>query len=110
MLPLLAESWDVSADGLIFTFKLRNGVRWHDVPPVNGRPFTSADVAYSIDYHVDLANGSMARAFWLGAKHIEPDARTVVVTLQERNADFMEDRGHFQNIMIPREVKDLPGG
>lgn len=41
--PQLATSWDVSQDGLRYTFKLRTGVRWHD-----GRPFTSADVAASI--------------------------------------------------------------
>ena len=41
--PLLAEKWDVSADGLTYTFKLRPNVKWHD-----GQPFTSADVSYTI--------------------------------------------------------------
>ena len=40
--PRLATSWEGSADGLTATFKLREGVSWHD-----GRPFTSADVAFS---------------------------------------------------------------
>lgn len=35
----LAESWDISKNGLVITFKLRKGVRWHD-----GKPFTAADV------------------------------------------------------------------
>lgn len=39
----MAKSWDVSADGLRYTFNLRPGVKWHD-----GKPFTSADVAFSI--------------------------------------------------------------
>ena len=38
--PLLAEKWDISADGLTYTFKLRPNVKWHD-----GQPFTSADVS-----------------------------------------------------------------
>jgi peptide/nickel transport system substrate-binding protein len=40
--PRLATSWEGSADGLSVTFKLREGVKWHD-----GKPFTSADVAFS---------------------------------------------------------------
>jgi len=41
--PLLATSWVVSTDGLQYRFNLRRGVKWHD-----GKPFTSADVAFSI--------------------------------------------------------------
>ncbi len=40
--PRLATSWEGSDDGLSATFKLREGVKWHD-----GQPFTSADVAFS---------------------------------------------------------------
>ena len=40
--PLLAESWDVSKDGLTYTFKLKKGVKWHD-----GKPFTARDVAFT---------------------------------------------------------------
>jgi peptide/nickel transport system substrate-binding protein len=40
--PRLATSWEGSKDGLSVTFKLREGVAWHD-----GQPFTSADVAFS---------------------------------------------------------------
>ncbi|KQZ15964.1 ABC transporter substrate-binding protein [Mesorhizobium sp. Root554] len=40
--PRLAVSWEGAADGLSATFKLREGVKWHD-----GKPFTSADVAFS---------------------------------------------------------------
>src|SRR5690606_12510391 len=40
--PRLAVAWEGSDDGLSATFRLREGVRWHD-----GAPFTSADVAFS---------------------------------------------------------------
>ncbi|WPB55146.1 ABC transporter substrate-binding protein [Xylophilus sp. GOD-11R] len=42
--PSLATSWTVSPDGLTYVFKLKPGVKWHD-----GKPFTSADVVFSID-------------------------------------------------------------
>ena len=40
--PDLAESWDISGDGLTYTFHLRQGVTWHD-----GEPFTADDVIFT---------------------------------------------------------------
>jgi len=42
--PCLAQSWDVSTDGLVCTFRLKPNVRWHD-----GKPFTADDVVFSAD-------------------------------------------------------------
>ncbi len=42
--PSLAKSWKISKDGLSYSFELQKGVKWHD-----GKPFTSADVVFSID-------------------------------------------------------------
>ncbi|MBN1470164.1 MAG: peptide-binding protein [Syntrophaceae bacterium] len=44
----LAESWDISQNGMIITFHLRKGVKWHD-----GQPFTAADVLYTYQVTVD---------------------------------------------------------
>ena len=44
----LAESFDVSDDGLIITFNLRKNVKWHD-----GQPFTAKDVKFTYDVLVD---------------------------------------------------------
>jgi peptide/nickel transport system substrate-binding protein len=42
--PRLAKQWSVSPDGLVYTFDLRNDVKWHD-----GQPFTSEDVKYTLE-------------------------------------------------------------
>jgi peptide/nickel transport system substrate-binding protein len=42
--PALAESWSTSADGRVYTFKLRQGVKWHD-----GVEFTADDVVFTFD-------------------------------------------------------------
>ncbi|MDI6726356.1 MAG: peptide-binding protein [Smithellaceae bacterium] len=44
----LAESWEISPDGLVITFRLRKGVKWHD-----GQPFTAHDVLYTYRVTVD---------------------------------------------------------
>jgi peptide/nickel transport system substrate-binding protein len=51
--PLLAERWELDPDGRQCTLYLRRGVRWHD-----GRPFTAADVAFTLEaiYHPRVPN------------------------------------------------------
>ena len=44
----LAESWDISEDGLVFTFHLRKNVKWHD-----GEPFTANDVMFTYKTMID---------------------------------------------------------
>jgi peptide/nickel transport system substrate-binding protein len=46
----LAESWEISAAGLVITFKLRPGVRWHD-----GHPFSAEDVLFTYEKLIDPA-------------------------------------------------------
>ena len=71
--PLLAESWTGSDDGLSVTFKLREGVIWHD-----GKPFTSADVAFSaVEVWKKLQN--LGRSVFKNLDSVEtPDAHTAV--------------------------------
>jgi len=49
VVPELAESWDISEDGLVYTFNLRPGVLFHDVPGVTyeNREMTAEDVVWS---------------------------------------------------------------
>ena len=54
--PELATSWDLSADGLILTFHLREGVKWSD-----GAPFTSTDVADWFDRFMNPPEGIRSR-------------------------------------------------
>jgi peptide/nickel transport system substrate-binding protein len=54
--PGLAERWDISPDGRTYTFHLRRDVTFCD-----GRPFTAADVVYSINRWIDPATRSPVR-------------------------------------------------
>lgn len=61
--PALAERWEVSPDGLAYTFYLRQGVTFHD-----GTPFTSADVKYTLERSMVEPTGMR---FTNGMDHVE---------------------------------------
>jgi len=68
----LAQSWDVSPDGLTITFHLRHGVKWHD-----GKPFTSRDVMYTYRVTIDPKTPTAYAEDFKQVKSAEaPDAYT----------------------------------
>ncbi|MBI3708257.1 MAG: ABC transporter substrate-binding protein [Proteobacteria bacterium] len=80
--PSLAESWTLSADGKVYTFKLKPGVKFH-----GGGEMTSEDVLFALERTLAL-NAGYARLF-KGVTGTAPDARTVVLTLPAPNAAFL---------------------
>lgn len=106
MAPELARSWEVSPDGRTWTLKLREDVRWHNLPPVNGRPFTSADVVWTMAY---VKQGGQLKTYFEEVGVDAPDPHTVLFRLKEPRADFLDQLGDDANVMLPREVKDQLG-
>lgn len=106
MEPDMAKSWEISPDGLVWTFRLREDIRWHNKPPVNGRALTAADVAWTID--LQKQRGQL-RSYWEEVTHQEPDARTVVLRFKEPDADFLGKLGGTPNMIFPREVFEQHG-
>ncbi len=85
LVPVLAESYEASADGLTYTFKLRSDVTFH-----NGDAFTSEDVKYTYEWIMDEANASTRISDFELVDTVEaPDESTVVVTLTEPDVTFM---------------------
>lgn len=83
----LAESWEISKDGLTYTFKLRKGVKFHD-----GTDFTSADIKATYDRIVNPQEGvvSFRKAQHEDVKEIETsDPHTVVFKLRQVNMSML---------------------
>ena len=105
--PDLAESWEVSDGGLTYTFKLHEGVKFHNRAPVNGREMTSEDVKWSYErflkgpdsYQFQLADIQAVEA---------PDKYTVVFRLHEPVASFMVHVGEPLAYVAPKEAASSP--
>jgi peptide/nickel transport system substrate-binding protein len=76
-IPHLATRWTISPDGKIYTFTLRQGVKWSD-----GQPFTAKDVVFTLTQFGKL-NTFLLKLMPLVAKVEAPDDFTVVVTLTQ---------------------------
>ena len=94
MKPALAQSWTVSPDQLTWTFRLRDGVTFHD-----GSPFTAADVVYSYRRIIDgkLANVDKLSAVTdVGAAGQD----TVVIHVKHPTPNLLTNLGGFKGLAI----------
>ena len=100
--PRIAESWEPNEDGSIWTFKIRQGVTFHD-----GAALTAQDVAATLNTHADPDNGSPALSAFGGvlskggAKPV--DDATVEVTLDGPNGNFpyLVSSDNYNVIILP---------
>jgi len=81
----LAQDWTTSADGLTWTFTLRDGPTWQD----NGQPVTSADVAFMYDYILknEMSNYTSYTAGITKVTAVDP--KTVEFTTDKPKADML---------------------
>ena len=85
IVPALAESWTVSADGLTYSFKLRPNARFHD-----GTPFSARDVKFSFERAVAPDSTNAQRWIFTPIAGIEAlDPVTVTITLKQPTANFV---------------------
>ncbi|NOU67901.1 ABC transporter substrate-binding protein [Paenibacillus sp. LMG 31461] len=109
VIPWLAKSWDVSNNGLTYTFKLEENVKWHD-----GKPFTADDVVFSFNYYKTYPynwNGDISQI-----KSVEKvNDLTVAFQLNNVYAPFLSDlvgivpiipKHVWENVTKPVEFRD----
>lgn len=83
--PILAESWEISDDGITYTFNLNQGVPFHD-----GEEFTSDDVKYTFEWYADPESAAVNGNNFVSLDAVEtPDPYTAVVTLTQSDAAFL---------------------
>lgn len=102
LVPALAESWTVSADWLTWTFKLRQGVVFH-----NGDKLTSKDVKATFERIRDKATASPKAAEYAAIASIDtPDDATVVFKLSQPSAPFLAALSSGWGAIMPKSLID----
>ena len=84
LIPWLAKEWEISDDGLTYTFKLREGVKFHD-----GTDLTASDVKFTIDRILDINEGIASKLEVIDSVEAVDDY-TVVIHLKRVTGPFLE--------------------
>ncbi|MBS0124896.1 ABC transporter substrate-binding protein [Thetidibacter halocola] len=99
IVPALAESYEVSADGKTVTFTLRQGVTWHD-----GAPFTSADVAFSVMEVLKQVHPRGPNSFREVTSIDTPDEHTAVFNLANPAPYMLRALSSYESPMVPKHL------
>lgn len=94
--PGLAESWDISEDGTVYTFTLRSGVTFHD-----GEAMTAEDVVFTLDRARAEGSTNAQPALFANIVSVEAvDDTTVVVTLDGPDGAFLFDMAWGDAVIV----------
>ena len=99
VVPELAKSFDVSEDGLTVTFKLQKGVTWHD-----GKPFTSADVEFTIMHVLKKFHPRGPNSFKEVTEIQTPDEHTAIFKLAKPAPYMMRAFSAYESPMVPKHL------
>ena len=99
VIPALAKSWDISADGLTYTFNLNSGVKFHD-----GTTMDAEDVKFSFERAMAEDSTNAQKALFADIASVEAkDASTVVVTLSKPNGSFLFNMAWGDAVIVAPE-------
>ncbi len=99
--PLLATAWKISADGLRYTFNLRQGVKFHD-----GRPFTSADVKFTLLTAKEVH--PRGRITFANLVDVEtPDDHTAIFVLSKPAPYILSALSSSETPIVPKHIYDV---
>ena len=101
--PQLAKSWDISPDGLTYTFKLQSGVKFHD-----GEAFDSTAAKFALDRARGKDSVNPQKRFFVSIASIEtPDAETLVLHLSSPTGSLIYWLGWPASVMVgPKSAAD----
>jgi peptide/nickel transport system substrate-binding protein len=104
VVPGLAKSWDISTDGMVYTFKLNSGVSFHD-----GTAMDAEDVKFSLDRARSEDSKNAQKGLFSGITDVTVvDPATVKVTLDQPNGSFLFNMAWGDAVIVaPESIADI---
>jgi len=104
VVPGLAESWEISDDGLTYTFSLREGVTFHD-----GTTMDAEDVKFTLDRILDEESANAQKALYAAISSVEVvDPTTVRITLSEPNGNMLFNLAWGDAVIVaPESIENI---
>ena len=97
--PSLAESWEISPDGTVYTFTIKQGVKFHD-----GSPMTMDDVVFSLERVFDPKGSGYSFLFGTVAGVKAVDDTTLEIALREPFTPLLDNLNVFPASIVPRKA------
>ncbi len=102
VMPGLAESWSVSDDNLVWTFKIRGGVTFSD-----GTPCTAIEAAWSLNWYIETSAPTIVSYLTDMTNIVALDATTLQITLAQPVPNMISAKLLYAYILPPHVWKDL---
>jgi peptide/nickel transport system substrate-binding protein len=112
--PSLADRWE-TPDAGTYIFHIRPGVKFANLPPLNGRLLTADDIKWTYEYWSrtgPFADLPVSQYGWFfeGMHGIEtPDGGSVVIRFDRPFAPFINYVGSYWNPIVPHDIYDIDG-
>ena len=112
---VMADSLPEQPDNLTYIFKLRDGIKWQNKAPANGRDFTADDLSWNLQRQIsrELKDGEVGKDFALYGtvyRHVESfelvDDQTVKIVLNGPRSTWLDGMAGSQNTMMFRETAE----
>lgn len=108
--PGVVESWEIVEPGLEYVLTMREGVKWHNKPPTDGRALTAEDVAYTMRVGAGLEDPANAAKIvrassYRGLDKVEVTSPTTVrLSFKSPNSAILNAMGDWRQYVIPVEM------
>lgn len=112
----LVEKWEMPGDGTEIILHVRQGVNWHDKPPLGGRALTADDIAFNLMRISGKLDPSKKASFQRAStlpnldSATAVDERTVRVKLSRPHSSFMNGLSDFRNTLVSRQQAEASSG